>query len=97
MHYRVPGFARRSIDVAFVGPRLAVFLDGCFWHGCPQHATWPARNADFWRQKIEANRKRDCETDALLAAAGWRVIRIWEHEDTDAAASRIRDLVKERR
>ncbi|WP_456849626.1 very short patch repair endonuclease [Bradyrhizobium sp. USDA 4504] len=97
VHYRVPGVARRSIDVAFVGSRLAVFLDGCFWHGCPQHATWPARNADFWRQKIEANRKRDRETDALLAATGWRVVRIWEHEDTDAAVARIRDVVKGRR
>ncbi|GAB9246857.1 very short patch repair endonuclease [Bradyrhizobium diazoefficiens] len=94
VHYRVPGVARRSIDVAFVGSHLAVFLDGCFWHGCPRHATWPARNAGFWRQKIEANRKRDSETDALLEAAGWRVIRIWEHEDTDAAAARIRNVVK---
>jgi DNA mismatch endonuclease (patch repair protein) len=95
VHYRTPEVARRSIDVAFIGPRVAVFVDGCFWHGCPQHATWPARNAEFWREKIEANRRRDRQTDALLKAAGWRVIRVWEHEDIDAEVARIRDAVKQ--
>lgn len=61
-------------------------LDGCCWHGCPDHATWPRNNADFWRTKIEGNRARDRQTDARLVAAGWLPVRVWEHEDPEAAA-----------
>jgi DNA mismatch endonuclease (patch repair protein) len=72
-------------DFVFQSAKVAVFVDGCFWHGCPQHATWPAANALWWRNKIEANRQRDCEATARLEAAGWYVMRIWEHEASDAA------------
>lgn len=84
---------RRVADLAFPGLRLAVFVDGCFWHGCPEHATWPKRNAEFWRLKIEANRLRDADTDARLAALGWSVIRFWEHESPTSVADKIASLV----
>jgi len=74
-----------------------VFVDGCFWHGCPQHATWPKSNAAFWREKIETNRWRDRDTDERLSAAGWLPIRVWEHEDVLAAAFRIAAAVRTRR
>ncbi len=67
--------------MALIGPRVAIFVDGCFWHGCPKHGTWPLRNGAFWREKIEANRRRDRETDSFLRSAGWKVVRIWEHDD----------------
>src|SRR5215207_4342941 len=72
---------RRRADVVFGPARVAVFVDGCFWHGCPIHGTWPKKNADFWRDKIETNMRRDTDTDRRLEEAGWLVIRIWEHED----------------
>ena len=83
--YPVPGNPRRSIDIAFVGIRLAVFVDGCFWHGCPTHGTWPATNPQWWRDKIEANRARDADTDRLLGEHGWVSLRLWEHEVATAA------------
>jgi len=88
----VPGVRRRA-DLAFVGPRIAVFVDGCFWHGCPEHATWPMANREFWREKIETNRRRDRDTDHRLTDAGWRVLRVWEHEDPGTAVKRIELLV----
>jgi DNA mismatch endonuclease, patch repair protein len=66
-------------DFVFPRSRVAVFVDGCFWHGCPQHYQPPATRAEFWRQKIERNRARDAAVNADLDAAGWRVLRIWEH------------------
>ncbi len=71
-----------------------MFVDGCFWHGCPDHHTAPKANADFWAQKIAANRARDRNTDARLEAEGWTVIRFWEHEDLgDEAVARVRRAV----
>jgi DNA (cytosine-5)-methyltransferase 1 len=90
----LPGLRSRA-DVVFRSARVAVFVDGCFWHGCPIHGTWPKANGEWWRQKIERNRKRDSETDQRLTAAGWRVIRVWEHEDLDKAAHRIAKSVKQ--
>lgn len=84
----LPGMRRRG-DIVFPLRRVVVFSDGCFWHGCPEHATWPKANAAWWREKIEANVARDRDTDARLAAAGWTVIRVWEHEDPQQAATRI--------
>ena len=84
---------RRVADVAFPGLKIAVFVDGCFWHGCPDHATWPKRNADFWRQKIEANRARDADTDTRLRTTGWAVLRFWEHESPFMAARTVSKLV----
>ena len=66
-------------DFVFPKPRLAVFVDGCFWHGCPKHATWPKTNRAFWRKKIARNRARDREVGHALRRMGWRVIRVWEH------------------
>jgi DNA mismatch endonuclease (patch repair protein) len=88
---------RRKADVVFVGAGVAVYVDGCFWHGCPQHATWPKENADFWREKIEANRKRDADTDQRLADAGWIAIHVWEHEDSASASERVQAVVVTRR
>ncbi|MFY1677930.1 very short patch repair endonuclease [Streptomyces sp. WMMC905] len=81
--------SRRKADLVFPGDRVAVFVDGCFWHGCPDHCRPAVRNADFWREKIDGNRARDAETNQKLLAAGWRVIRVWEHEDPDRAADEI--------
>lgn len=67
-------------DFVFPKLKLAVFVDGCFWHGCPKHATWPKHNAGFWRKKIAANRSRDRRVNRTLRDRGWRVVRIWEHE-----------------
>ncbi len=88
---------RREADVIFGPAKVAVFVDGCFWHGCPQHATWPKTNADFWRTKIEGNRRRDMDTDERLASAGWLAVRVWEHEDPAEAAARVVAFVRARR
>lgn len=88
---------RRTADLVFPRLKVAVFLDGCFWHGCPEHHTVAATNAKFWAEKVESNRARDQDTDCRLAAAGWTSIRVWEHEDPNAAAERIREVVNARR
>ena len=75
---------------------MAVFVDGCFWHGCPQHGTWPKANADWWRAKIHANQRRDADTDARLKAQGWALMRLWAHEDALAAARQIAEMVRRR-
>ncbi|MGC9128619.1 MAG: very short patch repair endonuclease [Acidithiobacillus sp.] len=88
---------RRVADIVFIGARVAVFVDGCFWHGCPLHATWPKENAEFWRAKIEDNRARDTDTTRRLRELGWEVIRVWSHEDPVEAARLIYDRVLERK
>ncbi|SFW54906.1 very short patch repair endonuclease [Amycolatopsis australiensis] len=93
VHRRPVKDVRREADIVFVGAKVAVFVDGCFWHGCPEHATWPKNNAQFWRDKIEGNRHRDTETDARLTDAGWLAVRVWEHEAVDVAADRVREAV----
>lgn len=84
----VPGLRRRA-DVVFPRRRLAVFVDGCFWHLCPQHGSAPRNNADWWRVKLAQTVQRDRDTDARLAEAGWTVLRFWEHEDPLQAADRV--------
>ena len=93
LHARVVPGTRREADIVFRPARVAVFVDGCFWHGCPEHATWPRNNEAVWRAKLEANRERDRDTDARLRGDGWTVIRVWEHEDPAAAAARIAEAV----
>ncbi|MFD5180093.1 very short patch repair endonuclease [Nocardia sp. NPDC058379] len=88
---------RRRADVVFVGARVAVFVDGCFWHGCPDHHRPSRKNAEFWEGKIADNRERDADTDVRLVEAGWTVLRIWEHEDPAAAAIRVEDAVLQHR
>ena len=81
-------------DVAFTRRKVAVFIDGCFWHGCPDHYRPSTKNKVFWEQKLAANRARDAQTNETLTAEGWAVIRVWEHEDMDAAANRIEAAVR---
>src|SRR5689334_6571676 len=78
---KVPGNNRRTIDIAFTRVSLAVYVDGCFWHGCPEHHTRPRANSEWWEWKIARNQARDADTDRALAKAGWHVVRVWEHED----------------
>jgi DNA mismatch endonuclease (patch repair protein) len=87
---------RRRADVAFVGDKIAVFVDGCFWHGCPTHGTWPRANAAWWRTKIEGNVARDRDTDARLGRAGWIVLRFWEHESPESAAAAVIGALRRR-
>ena len=83
--------SRRRADIVFSRARLAVFVDGCFWHGCPQHATIPKTNREWWENKLAANVARDRDSDSLLTEAGWQVIRVWAHEDADIAAESIEE------
>jgi DNA mismatch endonuclease (patch repair protein) len=84
-------------DLVFAGPKVAVFVDGCFWHGCPDHASWPKSNGSWWRAKIDLTRRRDAAASASLTRAGWLVVRVWEHEDPVVAAARVESAVYERR
>ncbi|MEU0430971.1 very short patch repair endonuclease [Streptomyces sp. NPDC006290] len=97
VEYPVPGMARRRIDVAFTRVKVAVLIDGCFWHGCPEHATHPKANAEWWRAKLDRNMARDAETTEHLTAAGWEVLRFWEHETAEDVALRIAAAVERRR
>lgn len=85
---------RRRADVVFPRGRVAVFVDGCFWHGCPEHYRPSSKNIEFWQEKLATNRARDTETNEVLTAAGWTVIRVWEHEDPSEAADRIEAAVR---
>jgi len=100
LRYRVnaplPGLPRRRADLTFGRARVAVFIDGCFWHACPEHATWPARNGGWWAAKLRSNVARDRNTDAVLNAIGWLPVRIWEHEDAVTAADTIQEVVQQR-
>jgi DNA mismatch endonuclease (patch repair protein) len=85
---------RRRADVVFPKERVAVFVDGCFWHGCPEHYRPSTKNNAFWEEKLATNRSRDTQTNEILAAAGWTVIRVWEHEDVSGAADIIESAVR---
>lgn len=87
---------RRRADLVFASAKVAVFVDGCFWHGCPSHGTLPKANSEWWEAKLARNQARDAETNATLAAAGWAVIRVWEHEDPVTAAQKVASLVRAR-
>lgn len=87
----------RKADIVFRSAKVAVFVDGCFWHGCPIHGTQAKANAEFWDQKIRQNRERDLDTTCFLEALEWKVIRVWEHEDPEEASQRIYDMVIERK
>lgn len=92
----IPGMRSRA-DIVFVPAKVAVFVDGCFWHGCPEHATAPKNNAESWRQKIDTNQQHDARVTAQLITAGWTVIRVWEHEDMERKADEIEAVVRKRR
>jgi DNA mismatch endonuclease, patch repair protein len=86
----------RRADIVFRSAKVAIFVDGCFWHGCPIHGTQSKSNAEFWRIKIKQNRERDADTNKKLKEAGWVVIRVWEHEDPIEESLLISDIVKKR-
>jgi DNA mismatch endonuclease (patch repair protein) len=99
LRYRVdfpplPSNGRMRADLVFTRARVAVFIDGCFWHGCPEHHTVARTNADFWAMKVSGNRARDERTNAALNEAGWTVLRFWEHEDPRVAARAIGEVVR---
>jgi len=96
IHRRLIDGSTRTADIAFARAKVVVFLDGCFWHGCPKHGTFPKTNSEWWRQKILANLARDRDTDATLEMQGWKVIRIWEHVPVDAAVKAISSAVRKR-
>lgn len=83
-----PGI-RCKADIVFGSRRIAVFVDGCFWHACPKHGNLPTANRDWWRAKLDANVARDRRNDQELSEVGWRVLRVWEHEPVLDAADRI--------
>ncbi|MFJ8859535.1 very short patch repair endonuclease [Streptomyces sp. NPDC102451] len=97
LNERVPHMPRRTIDIAFTRAKVAVFLDGCFWHGCPEHATQPKSNAEWWRQKLARNMARDVETTEHLTTAGWTVLRFWEHEAPLRVAEQVAKAVDRER
>lgn len=94
LHRRPVAGLRRQADIVFTRVRVAVFVDGCFWHQCPEHATHPKANSAWWAAKLAANVARDADTDRRLAEAGWQVVRVWEHEDVEAAAARVAAVVR---
>lgn len=98
MRYRVvhpvPGRPRRTIDVAFTRVKVAVFIDGCFWHACPEHRTQPRANSEWWTEKLAQNVSRDRDTDQHLTALGWTVLRFWEHEDMASAAEAVEQALR---
>ncbi len=81
-------------DLVFPRARIAVFVDGCFWHWCEEHAHLPKANAELWRQKLLANRQRDAANEAVLVGEGWQVLRFWEHEDSSVAADRVEGALR---
>lgn len=83
------GNLNRRADIVFRSAKIAIFVDGCFWHGCPVHGTQSKSNAEYWAMKIKQNQDRDIDTTNRLKAAGWKVIRVWEHEDPEEASQRI--------
>ena len=86
---------RRTADIVFTRTKVAVFLDGCFWHGCAEHFVSPKTNTPYWMEKISGNQRRDQDTDARLKAQGWTVVRVWEHEDSKEAALRVQQIVQQ--
>ncbi|RLV56757.1 DNA mismatch endonuclease Vsr [Aeromicrobium phragmitis] len=101
LRYRVDvrplSWLNRRADLVFVAAKVAVFIDGCFWHGCPEHHTAARTNAEYWASKVRQNRARDVETDRLLVEAGWKVLRVWEHEEPTTVAERVAAEVRARR
>ncbi len=86
---KVDGLPRRTVDIAFPRQRVAVFVDGCFWHGCAEHGTRPKTNPEWWDWKLARNQARDDDTNHRLTELGWRVVRIWEHEEVEVAAAKV--------
>jgi len=95
VHMPITGITKTRPDIVFTRVKVAVFIDGCFWHCCPDHGTYPRTNAEWWRRKLNQNVTRDRFTEQTLCKVGWRVIRIWEHENVLAASDRIETIVRD--
>ena len=93
-HVRPVPSLRCTADVVFPTQRVAVFVDGCFWHCCPDHGTRPKKNGDWWNTKLDRNIERDLRNNDALVAAGWSVLRVWEHQPVDEAASLVQSVVQ---
>lgn len=93
VQFPVPGSPRRSIDIAFPSKKMAVFIDGCFWHGCTEHRNIPEHNRTWWQSKIDQNQSRDGDTDEKLRDAGWLVLRYWEHDSAEQIVSKVNDVI----
>ena len=87
----LPEDRRRTVDIAFTKLKIAVHIDGCFWHGCEEHFIAPKTNPEYWQQKIAGNRARDLDTDRRLEAQGWTVLRFWEHQDPAEVVATIEE------
>jgi len=99
LRYRKNPSVRTSVgvvrpDLAFPGPKVAVFVDGCFWHSCPTHGNTPGTNRDYWEPKLRRNRERDRRVTDALIADGWVVVRVWEHESLESAATAVETAVR---
>lgn len=92
----VPELPRRRIDIAFPRQKVAVFIDGCFWHSCPDHGKIPARNGEWWAEKLRKNAHRDMTTNEALMHEGWTVVRAWEHQDAAEVAELVARVVRAR-
>ena len=97
LRFRVQGRLPGRPDIVFSKARIAVFVDGCFWHRCPEHSTIPKNNHEWWREKLDTDVTRDRRKDTELEALGWLPVHIWEHEDPQVAALRLRELWESRR
>ncbi len=91
LHRRIEGV---SVDILFPGPKVAVFVDGCFWHCCPVHGTTPKTNSDYWIPKLKENRRRDERQSGILTRAGWKVIRVWEHDCKQLSEEKVEEIVE---
>lgn len=94
VEWRLPFDRRRTADIVFPRTRLVVFIDGCYWHGCPEHYKEPGTNSDYWKRKITGNMVRDRETTLMLEQGGWRVLRYWEHLGADEIAELVINAVR---
>ena len=92
--YPLPFNRRRRADIAFPRRKIAVFIDGCFWHGCPEHYAPPKSNTDFWLNKVRQNAERDADTGTQLNAEGWKVLRFWSHQAAEEVAQRIAEAAQ---
>jgi DNA mismatch endonuclease (patch repair protein) len=91
----VPGLSRRTIDVAFPRAKIAVFVDGCYWHGCPDHGRVPNSNREWWTEKLRRNQLRDRATAEHLRDTGWEVVRFWEHQPPEQVADLVEQAVRQ--
>ena len=92
----LPQNRRITVDIAFPGARIAVMIDGCFWHGCPEHYRAPRAHTDYWQAKIEGNEARDSRTSEALTESGWTVLRFWTHEQPQVIAAQVEQAVRQR-